>query len=316
MATTAVFGLVYFQIGQANEARNRLILEDEAAKSVNLSVDELRYAFDVRLTHDLRRLDYAALFGKDRKVMFGNIDEMPAIALDGKSHYVDASRVPGGDNRLEPAIFVARARPDGSIMLLGRSLLETLAFRRIVQSALATGLAPMLLLALAIGAFFARRASRRLTDIHDTIAKIMKGDTQLRLPVRSRHDAIDKISRDVNLMLDEIMRLLVQIKGVSDNIAHDLRSPLAVVHAQLERGLESSDDEQLRGAARQALSPHRQGDADGLGAASPRRGRIRSEIEQIPDHRSVGDLRRSFRILRAAGDLEVDPDDAGDPVPR
>ncbi|MGA9089067.1 MAG: HAMP domain-containing sensor histidine kinase [Bradyrhizobium sp.] len=254
VATTAVFGLVYFQIGAANEARNRLILEDEAAKSVNLSVAELRYAFDVRLTHDLRRLDYAALFDKDRKVMFGNIDEMPAIALDGKSHYVDASRVPGGDNRLEPAVFVARARPDGSIMLLGRSLLETLAFRRIVQRALATGLAPMLLLALAIGAFFARRASRRLTDIHDTIVKIMKGDTQLRLPVRSRHDAIDKISRDVNLMLDEIMRLLVQIKGVSDNIAHDLRSPLAVVRAQLERGLESSDDEQLRGAARQALA--------------------------------------------------------------
>ena len=254
VATTAVFGLVYFQIGAANEARNRLILEDEAAKSVNLSVAELRYAFDVRLTHDLRRLDYAALFDKDRKVMFGNIDEMPAVALDGKSHYVDASRVPGGDNRLEPAIFVARTRPDGTVMLLGRSLLETLAFRRIVQSALTTGLAPMLVLALAIGAFFSRRASRRLTTIHDTIDRIMKGDTHLRLPVRSRHDAIDKISRDVNLMLDEIMRLLVQIKGVSDNIAHDLRSPLAVVHAQLERGLESSDDEQLRGVVRQALT--------------------------------------------------------------
>jgi signal transduction histidine kinase len=202
----------------------------------------------------LRRLDYAALFGADRKVMFGNIDALPAIALDGKSHFVAASRVPGSDNRMEPAIFVARVRPDGSIMVLGRSLLETLAFRHIVQNALAAGVAPMSLLALAIGAFFARRASRRLTAIHDTIARIMKGDTHLRLPVRSRHDAIDKISRDVNLMLDEITRLLLQIKGVSDNIAHDLRSPLAVVHAQLERGLESSDNEELRAAARQALA--------------------------------------------------------------
>jgi hypothetical protein len=162
--------------------------------------------------------------------------------------------VPGSDNRLEPAIFVARMRPDGNTMVLGRSLLETLAFRQIVQSALATGLAPMLLLALAIGAFFARRASRRLTAIHDTIARIMKGDTHLRLPVRSRRDAIDKVSHDVNLMLDEITRLLVQIKGVSDNIAHDLRSPLAVVHAQLERGLESSDNEELRAVTRQALA--------------------------------------------------------------
>ncbi|MGO9357498.1 MAG: sensor histidine kinase [Xanthobacteraceae bacterium] len=254
VATTAVFGLVYLQIRAADEKSNRLILEDEAAKSVNHPVDVLRNAFEVRLTHDLRRLDYAALFSEDRKLMFGNIDALPPIPLDGKSHFVAASRVPGGDNRMEPAIFVARPRPDGSIMLLGRSLLETLAFRRIVLGALATGLAPMLLVALAIGAFFARRASRRLTAIHDTIARIMKGDMHLRLPVRSRQDAIDKISRDVNLMLDEITRLLVQIKGVSDNIAHDLRSPLAVVHAQLERGLESSNDEELRGAARQALA--------------------------------------------------------------
>ncbi len=254
VATTAVFGLVYLQIRDADEKRNRLILEDEAAKSVNHSVDELRTAFEVRLTHDLRRLDYTALFGEDHKVLFGNINELPSIPLDGRSHFVVASPVPGGDNRQEPAIFVARTRPDGSIMLLGRSLLETLAFRQIVQNALSAALAPMLLLALAIGSFFARRASRRLTTIHDTIARIMKGDTHLRLPVRSRHDTIDKISEDVNLMLDEIMRLLVQIKGVSDNIAHDLRSPLAVVHAQLERGLESSDDEQLRGVVRQALT--------------------------------------------------------------
>jgi signal transduction histidine kinase len=254
VATTGVFGLVYLQISEADQKRNRLILEDEAAKSANHSVDELKYAFEVRLTHDLRRLDYAAFFDADRKLMFGNIDALPAIPLDGKSHFVAASRVPGSDNRLEPAIFVARMRPDGNIMLLGRSLLETLAFRQIVQSALATGLAPMLLLALAIGAFFARRASRRLTAIHDTIARIMKGDTHLRLPVRSKKDAIDKVSHDVNLMLDEITRLLVQIKGVSDNIAHDLRSPLAVVHAQLERGLESSDNEELRAVTRQALA--------------------------------------------------------------
>ena len=254
VATTGVFGLVYLQISEADQKRNRLILEDEAAKSANHSVDELKYAFEVRLTHDLRRLDYAALFDADHKLMFGNIDALPEIPLDGKSHFVAATRVPGSDNRLEPAIFVARMRPDGNVMLLGRSLLETLAFRQIVQSALATGLAPMLLLALAIGAFFARRASRRLTAIHDTIARIMKGDTHLRLPVRSKKDAIDKVSHDVNLMLDEITRLLVQIKGVSDNIAHDLRSPLAVVHAQLERGLESSDNEELRAVMRQALA--------------------------------------------------------------
>jgi signal transduction histidine kinase len=252
VATTAIFGLVYLQIRAADETSNRLILEDEAAKSIDHPVEELRRAFELRLTHGLRRLDFAALFTPDRKAMFGNIEELPAIPLDGKSHYA-ASRAPG-TARTEPAIFVARVRPDGTILVLGRSLLETYAFRRIVLAALATGLAPMLLLALGIGAFMARRASRRLTGIHETIARIMKGDMQLRLPVRSRRDAIDMLSRDVNLMLDEINRLLAQIKGVSDNIAHDLRSPLAVVHAQLERGVESSDDQVLRRVAHQALA--------------------------------------------------------------
>jgi len=253
-ATTAVFGLVYFRIGEANEARNRLILETEAAKSANRSVEELRSAFEVRLTNDLRRIDYAALFDANHHFIFGNIDVLLPIPVDGTSHFIAATHVPGSINQLEPAIFVARERPDGTVMLLGRSLLETLAFRRIVQSALAAGLAPMLLLALAIGAYFARRSSRRLTAIHDAIGRIMKGDTDLRLPVGSRHDPIATISRDVNLMLDEIGRLLVQLKGVGDNIAHDLRSPLAVVHAQLERGLESSSDEQLRAVTKQALA--------------------------------------------------------------
>src|ERR1700744_4868580 len=163
VATTVVFGLVYFRIGEANEARNRIILETEAAKSVNRSVEELRSAFDVRLTNDLRRIDYAALFDSTRKIMFGSIDALPAIPVDGKAHYVAATHVPGSDNRIEPVIFVARQRPDGNIMVLGRSLLETLAFRRTVQSALAAGLAPMLLLALAIGGYFARPSSRPLS---------------------------------------------------------------------------------------------------------------------------------------------------------
>jgi signal transduction histidine kinase len=252
VATTAIFGLVYWQIKAADEKSNRLILEDEAAKSIDHPVEELRRAFELRLTHDLRRLDFAALFASDHRAMFGNIEQLPAIPLDGKSHFA-ASRAPGTD-RTEPVIFVARVRPDGTILVLGRSLLETYAFRRIVLKALVTGLAPMLLLALGIGAFMARRASRRLTGIHETIAGIMKGDMQLRLPVRSRRDAIDMLSRDVNLMLDEINRLLAQIKGVSDNIAHDLRSPLAVVHAQLERGVESTDDVVLRRVAHQALA--------------------------------------------------------------
>src|ERR1700684_946427 len=128
MATTAVFGLVYFQIREANEARSRLILEAEADKSVNRPVEELRSAFEVRLTHDLRRIDFAALFDANHKFMFGNIEELPAMPVDGKSHFIAAARASDSGD-WEPVIFVARVRPDGNVMLLGRSLPESRASR-------------------------------------------------------------------------------------------------------------------------------------------------------------------------------------------
>jgi signal transduction histidine kinase len=205
------------------------------------------------LTRDLRRLDYVALFDADGALVIGNIDKAPNVSVDGRAHYIDNFPRPGPKQRSEPAMFVARLRPDGSVLVLGRDLVEVYALRRTVLRALATAIGPMLLMALAIGAYFARRAGRRLTRIHDTIARIMGGDLKARLPLHRRPDEIDEVSRDVNLMLDEIVRLLVQIKSVSDNIAHDLRTPLAVMRAKLERGLAGAEDHQLRVATRQAL---------------------------------------------------------------
>jgi signal transduction histidine kinase len=66
----------------------------------------------------------------------------------------------------------------------------------------------------------------------------MEGDFASRLPVSRERDEIDRIAIAVNLMLDEIARLLDQLKYAGDNIAHELRTPLAVARAKLERALE------------------------------------------------------------------------------
>ena len=89
-ATSLIFGVVYLQIITSNEASVRLILVDEAAKGANDTDAELKSALDLRLTRDLRRLDYVALFDAAGKIVIGNIDAMPAIAVDGKSHFVAA----------------------------------------------------------------------------------------------------------------------------------------------------------------------------------------------------------------------------------
>ncbi len=138
------------------------------------------------------------------------------------------------------------------MVLFGRSLREAYDLQETVLQALGIALAPTILLILAIGAFFARRASRRFERIHGAIVSIMNGDFHSRLPVANERDEVDKVARAVNLMLDEIERLLEQLKSVGDNIAHDLRTPLMVARAKLERALEEDAGIQPARATMQA----------------------------------------------------------------
>ena len=236
-ATAAAFGLIYLQVSRADVQRSAAVLVDEAAKSEGDSEDRLRRALELRLTRDIRRLDYVALFDTTGAKLLGDVPAMPAIPIDGRAHVVAEQLLPDSSG-FEPALFVARRRADGGVVLFGRSLREAYDLQETVFRALGIALAPTILLILAIGAIFARRASRRLERIHGAIVCIMNGELHSRLPVAKDRDDLDKVARAVNLMLDEIERLLDQLKSVGDNIAHDLRTPLMVARAKLERALE------------------------------------------------------------------------------
>ena len=137
---------------------------------------------------------------------------------------------------------MARRRVDGGVALLGRNVQDIFEIENTLLRALALALAPTIVAILAIGAFFARRASLRLAHLHEAIANIMQGQLQSRLPAAADGDEIDRIAHSVNLMLDEIERLLDQLKSVGDNIAHDLRAPLTLARIKLDRALESAPE--------------------------------------------------------------------------
>jgi signal transduction histidine kinase len=138
---------------------------------------------------------------------------------------------------------------------LGRSLREAYDLQETILRAMGIALGPTILLILAIGAFFAWRSSQRFERIHGAIVRIMNGELESRLPVANEGDDVDKVARAVNLMLDEIERLLQQLRNAGDNIAHDLRTPLAVARARIERALNTeSGIEELRSALEAALS--------------------------------------------------------------
>jgi signal transduction histidine kinase len=255
IAIAGVFAFIYWQVCDAHVQRISAILVDEAAVSARESEGYLRRALELRVTRDIRRLDYVAVFDPTGALVFGDVPGMPEIPIDGLAHVVRKEPLPDSSGNPEPAIFVARRRPSGEVILLGRSLRETYDLQETILRAMGIALGPTILLILAIGAFFAQRSSQRFERIHDAIVRIMNGELESRLPVANEGDDIDKVARAVNLMLDEIERLLHQLRSTGDNIAHDLRTPLAVARARIERALNNeSGIEELRAALGAALS--------------------------------------------------------------
>jgi signal transduction histidine kinase len=110
----------------------------------------------------------------------------------------------------------------------------------VVARALALGVVPAMVLAIAAGGFVSWRAQQRVKAVHRAAERIMSGDLRERLPIRGADDDFDRLAGSVNLMLDEIGRLLDSVKSAGDDIAHDLRTPLARLRARLERGKETA----------------------------------------------------------------------------
>jgi signal transduction histidine kinase len=128
--------------------------------------------------------------------------------------------------------------PDGRKLLVGRNIDDVLEMHARVERVLILALLPAILVCVLGGAVAGIRAQRRLTGLRRAAERIMSGHVVERLPISRRGDDLDQLARIVNRMLDEIERLLLDIKGVSEDIAHDLRTPLTRVRAQLERGRE------------------------------------------------------------------------------
>ena len=253
LTTYVVFAIVDWQFYRWNVALVRSVLEDEAVKALAESSQQLQTRLDLRLTQDLRHLDYVGLYNRDGSLTFGNGAATLPVPPDGRAHFVRAPPPQPEPWQSENAIFVAHRRPDGGVLLLGRSLVYVEQLEATMGRVFAETIVPVTFVALLVGALVSVRASRRLTRIQDAITRVMAGNLLVRLPSRGSPDDIDELCRAVNLMLDEIGRLVGQIRSVGDNIAHDLRAPLAVMRARLERGLAGSSEETLRTLTVEAL---------------------------------------------------------------
>ncbi|MEW7007735.1 MULTISPECIES: sensor histidine kinase [unclassified Lentilitoribacter] len=133
--------------------------------------------------------------------------------------------------------------PNGFKLLVGRDLDEPNRFGDLIERALITALAIMGVGALAIWFFVGRSALKRIDRMSLASERIMAGDLSQRLPVMGSGDEFDRLSDSLNTMLGRIERLNEGLRQVSDNIAHDLKTPLTRLRNRAEAALASEGKE-------------------------------------------------------------------------
>ncbi|WP_376705046.1 ATP-binding protein [Mesorhizobium sp. ISC25] len=135
------------------------------------------------------------------------------------------------------AIALVLRLPNQMIMLVGRDLGEPERFRAVIRRALMLALGMMGVGGLLIWFFVGRAALKRIDSVSEASRRIMGGDLSGRLPVTGAGDEFDRLSENLNSMLARIATLNEGLKQVSDNIAHDLKTPLTRLRNRAEATL-------------------------------------------------------------------------------
>ncbi|CAA7623764.1 HAMP domain-containing sensor histidine kinase [Magnetospirillum sp. UT-4] len=148
-----------------------------------------------------------------------------------------------GEARLAtPVLGRAYDLPDGYRLLVGRSLHDARRVKSAINRALGWGLALTILLGIAGGYFTSRHLLNRVEAMSRTARRIFGGDMKSRMNLSGTGDEFDRLAAGFNEMMDEIERLVEGMRAVTDNVAHDLRTPLNRLRSRIDMVLLGEHD--------------------------------------------------------------------------
>jgi signal transduction histidine kinase len=125
--------------------------------------------------------------------------------------------------------------PDGFHLLVGKDISDLSRFATEIYAALSFAIFLIFVLAAVASVSVTRRTVGRIESINMTSRAIMETGLGRRIPVRGTQDEWDQLAQNLNSMLERIETLMAEVKQVSDNVAHDLRTPLARMRGRLEK---------------------------------------------------------------------------------
>ena len=190
------------------------------------------------------------------RMLVGNVSNFPASVLSEIGvHTFDYDRELAFNNgegeretRAGYALVQSVLLESGLRLVVGRDIVERRGFAAIIFQGFFFGVIGIVLLSLITGYLTAMRVLKRIDSITDTSTKIMSGNLSERVPVTRHNDEFDRLATSLNDMLDRIEQLMQGLKEVTDNVAHDLKTPLTRMRNKAEAALREnvSDEDRLK----------------------------------------------------------------------
>ncbi|PID65362.1 MAG: hypothetical protein CR975_07465 [Gammaproteobacteria bacterium] len=253
IASLAMLGVAYVTIDKNIEASIEKEVNAEISRfigsyqSLQLGIETEPYAFFI---------EHAG-----RKVA-GNIEEIPVLAELKKAPddntdllQIAAKKVVTNDSSIEQKgniLGKTVTLPDRTKLFIGKNSYDATERREDILDALSTALLALLVFGFLGGLLVSFQSIKRIDRIARVSQSIVAGNLDLRVPPSRQHDDIADLGRGLNNMLDKIDDLMQNARQVSNNIAHDLRTPLTRLRANIETIARKSDGE-IRQEAEKAL---------------------------------------------------------------
>ena len=217
-------GFAVRQAGQEVERGMGVLLQAGAlsgARGIALSIE-------ARLAADRTGQEYYLLAAPDGQRLAGNLS-----GVSSERGWREGSiRLPDGTDA--PVLMYAQPLPGGGALVVGRDLTAA----RALEQRLLTGAGwvggAVLLLGLAGGLLIGRSVARRAAAMDAALAAVQGGDLDRRLPARPGGDEFDRLATRINATLDRLQALMAALREVTDDIAHDLRTPLTRLRQRLD----------------------------------------------------------------------------------
>jgi signal transduction histidine kinase len=191
----------------------------------------------------------------------GNLEVWPST-LNGSNGWGDFSAGDWTTDAAHRALLrgTFETLPDGSHLLVGRYIEDLDEFAEKINTSVVVALLLIFLLAGVAGVSVTRRTVGRIEAINTTSRAIMQSGLGERMPLRGTRDEWDELAANLNSMLDRIEALMGEVKQFTDNVAHDLRTPLTRMHGRLEKAYNSLRDDE----SHQSLIADTMADLDGV----------------------------------------------------